>query len=45
MPRRTAIGRSGEATMREALTALKTAGSTAHHNYTHAMAANVAMWS
>jgi WXG100 family type VII secretion target len=35
----------GEAMMREALTKLKTAGSTAHHNYTHAMAANVAMWS
>ena len=35
----------GEAEMREALKQLKTAGSTAHHNYTHAMAANVAMWS
>jgi WXG100 family type VII secretion target len=35
----------GEATMREALKTLKTAGSTAHHNYTHAMAANAAMWS
>lgn len=35
----------GEATMREALNQLKTAGSTAHQNYTHAMAANVAMWS
>jgi WXG100 family type VII secretion target len=35
----------GEATMREALTQLKTAGSTAHHNYTHAMATNTAMWS
>ena len=35
----------GEATMREALKQLKTAGSTAHHNYTQAMAANVAMWS
>ncbi|MFZ0715137.1 WXG100 family type VII secretion target [Mycobacterium sp.] len=35
----------GEATMREALTQLKTAGNTAHHNYTHTMAANVAMWS
>jgi WXG100 family type VII secretion target len=35
----------GEATMREALKALKTAGTTAHQNYTHAIAANVAMWS
>lgn len=35
----------GEATMREALQQLKAAGSTAHHNYTRAMAANVAMWS
>ena len=35
----------GEATMREALAQLKTAGATAHHNYTHAMAANLAMWS
>jgi WXG100 family type VII secretion target len=35
----------GEATMREALKTLKTAGSAAHQNYTHAMAANVAMWS
>ena len=35
----------GEATMREALQQLKAAGSTAHHNYTHAIAANVAMWS
>ena len=35
----------GEATMQEALQQLKAAGSTAHHNYTHAMAANVAMWS
>jgi hypothetical protein len=31
--------------MREALNQLKTAGSAAHHNYTHAMTANVAMWS
>jgi hypothetical protein len=31
--------------MREALTQLKTAGSTAHHNYTHAMATNLTMWS
>ena len=36
---------NGEATMREALKTLKTVGSTAHHNYTHAMAANTAMWS
>src|SRR5271156_6297348 len=36
---------NGEATIREALQQLKAAGSTAHHNYTHAMAANVAMWS
>jgi WXG100 family type VII secretion target len=35
----------GEAKMREALKTLKTAGSTAHQNYTHAIAANVAMWS
>jgi WXG100 family type VII secretion target len=35
----------GEATMREALQQLKTAGGAAHQNYTHAMAANVAMWS
>ena len=35
----------GEATMREALKQLKTAGSTAHHNYTGVMAANTAMWS
>lgn len=34
----------GEATMREALEQLKTAGTTAHHNYTGAMAANMAMW-
>jgi uncharacterized protein YukE len=36
---------NGEATMREALTRLQTAGGTAHHNYTGAMAANTAMWS
>ena len=35
----------GEATMREALQQLKAAGNTAHYNYTHAMAANAAMWS
>ena len=35
----------GEATMREALTQLKTAGTTAHHNYTHAMATNMTIWS
>jgi WXG100 family type VII secretion target len=35
----------GEATMREALEQLKTAGTTAHHNYTGAMAANMAIWS
>ena len=35
----------GEATMRQALTQLKAAGTTAHHNYTHAMATNIAMWS
>ncbi|HME76370.1 MAG TPA: WXG100 family type VII secretion target [Mycobacterium sp.] len=34
----------GEKTMREALGQLKTAGTTAHHNYTGAMAANLAMW-
>jgi WXG100 family type VII secretion target len=36
---------NGEAMMREALTQLKTAGGTAHHNYTHAMATNLTMWS
>jgi WXG100 family type VII secretion target len=35
----------GEAMMREALTQLKTAGNGAHHNYTHAMQANLTMWS
>lgn len=35
----------GEATMREALAQLKTAGSSAHHNYTGAMATNKTMWS
>jgi WXG100 family type VII secretion target len=35
----------GEATMREALHQLKTAGAVAHHNYAHAMATNTAMWS
>jgi WXG100 family type VII secretion target len=34
----------GEKTMREALEQLKTAGTTAHHNYTGAMAANLSMW-
>jgi ESAT-6 family protein len=36
---------SGEAMMREALAGLKAAGTTAHHNYTGVMAANMAMWS
>lgn len=35
----------GEAMMREALAQLRTAGATAHRNYTGAMSANVAMWS
>lgn len=35
----------GEATMREALTRLKAAGTAAHHNYTGAMATNKSMWS
>jgi WXG100 family type VII secretion target len=35
----------GEATMREALARLNSAGATAHANYTGAMAQNVAMWS
>jgi WXG100 family type VII secretion target len=35
----------GEAMMREALAQLKTAGTTAHHNYTQAMSTNMAMWS
>lgn len=34
----------GEATMREALNHLQSASSTAHHNYTQAMATNSAMW-
>ena len=36
---------NGEAMMREALTQLQTAGTTAHHNYTHAMQTNQTMWS
>jgi WXG100 family type VII secretion target len=35
----------GEATMRQALNLLKTVGGAAHHNYTHAMSTNSAMWS
>jgi WXG100 family type VII secretion target len=35
----------GEETMRAALNRLKTAGGTAHRNYTQAMATNSAMWS
>jgi WXG100 family type VII secretion target len=35
----------GEETMRAALNQLKTAGGTAHRNYTQAMATNSAMWS
>lgn len=35
----------GEEMMREALARLRTAGATAHHNYTGAMATNLAMWS
>ncbi len=35
----------GEAMMREALAQLKTAGTTAHRNYTGAMTTNTAMWS
>jgi WXG100 family type VII secretion target len=35
----------GEAMMREALARLRTAGATAHRNYTGAMATNLAMWS
>ncbi|MBO0866668.1 MAG: WXG100 family type VII secretion target [Mycobacterium sp.] len=35
----------GEAMMREALAQLKAAGTTAHANYTGAMAANLDMWS
>lgn len=34
----------GEAMMREALAQLRAAGATAHHNYTSAMATNLAMW-
>ena len=35
----------GEAMMREALGRLRTAGATAHGNYTGAMSTNLAMWS
>jgi WXG100 family type VII secretion target len=35
----------GEAMMREALAQLRTAGETAHRNYTGAMSTNLAMWS
>jgi WXG100 family type VII secretion target len=35
----------GEAMMREALAKLRTAGETAHRNYTGAMAQNLSMWS
>jgi WXG100 family type VII secretion target len=35
----------GEAMMREALAKLRTAGETAHRNYTGAMAQNMSMWS
>lgn len=35
----------GEAMMREALAQLKTAGTTAHHNYIQATSTNLAMWS
>ena len=35
----------GEAMMREGLAQLRTAGETAHRNYTGAMSTNVAMWS
>ncbi len=38
-------GARGEAMMREALTPLRAAGATAHHNYTEVMAANLRMWS
>jgi WXG100 family type VII secretion target len=35
----------GEAMMREALNQLRTAGTTAHGNYTGAVSTNLAMWS
>ena len=35
----------GEAMMREALARLRSAGATAHRNYTGATSANVGMWS
>jgi WXG100 family type VII secretion target len=35
----------GEAMMRDALAQLRTAGATAHRNYTAAMSTNSAMWS
>jgi WXG100 family type VII secretion target len=34
----------GEAMMREALAQLRSAGATAHRNYTGAMSTNLAMW-
>ncbi len=36
---------NGEAMMREALAQLRTAGETAHRNYTGAIAKNLSMWS
>jgi WXG100 family type VII secretion target len=36
---------SGEAMMREALAQLRTAGATAHHNYTRVIATNLVIWS
>jgi WXG100 family type VII secretion target len=35
----------GEAMMREALAQLRDSGTTAHHNYTGAIATNTVMWS
>jgi WXG100 family type VII secretion target len=35
----------GDATMRDALAQLQTAGATAHRNYTGAVAKNLGMWS
>ncbi|BBX47935.1 hypothetical protein GCM10009641_10200 [Mycobacterium cookii] len=35
----------GEATMRKALNALKSAGSAAQHNYSNVMTTNTSMWS
>ena len=45
MPRLIGIGLVGEAMMREALAQLRLRATTAHRNYTGAIATNLAMWS